>query len=256
MSVVGASPASLSPKPTITIFDPSGSNNQDLEGTADRLIQGATWKKHRTVLILPAASMVSSKAALSWWNMMTLPNQPLVKYLAEGMEVGDAYSQAVENVLTHPEFKDWEYVLTLESDNLPPADGFLKLVKRMDAHPELSCISGCYFTKGEGGVAQVWGEIADPNINFRPQPPRSGELVECYGTGMGFALWRIEMFKDERIQRPLFRTKASAEDGVGTQDLSFWMEARKWGYRCAVDCDVKVGHIDVEGKFGPKGFVW
>ena len=44
--------------------------------------------------------------------------------------------------------------------------------------------------------------------------------------------------------------------GVGTQDLYFWGDARKYGYRCAIACDVKVGHYDHEGKFGPKGMVW
>jgi hypothetical protein len=35
------------------------------------------------------------------------------------------------------------------------------------------------------------------------------------------------------------------QEGIGTQDLSFWGEARKLGYRCAIACDVLVGHYDV-----------
>ncbi|MEL4403161.1 hypothetical protein AAEJ42_23345, partial [Shewanella algae] len=79
---------------------------------------------------------------------------------------------------------------------------------------------------------------------YRPQPPVPGQLVECYGTGMGFNLWRMSMFKDKRIKKPWFKTKASKEEGVGTQDLAFWGEARKYGYRCAIDCDVLVGHYE------------
>jgi len=60
---------------------------------------------------------------------------------------------------------------------------------------------------------------------------------------MGFNLWRMAMFKDPRLQRPLFRTIAGKE-GIGTQDLSFWSGARKHGYRCAIDCAVTVGHFD------------
>jgi hypothetical protein len=66
---------------------------------------------------------------------------------------------------------------------------------------------------------------------------------------MGFNLWRMSMFKDEKLPRPLFRTKSSAEEGVGTQDLAFWGEARKHGYRCAVDCRVLVGHFDSGADF-------
>jgi hypothetical protein len=59
----------------------------------------------------------------------------------------------------------------------------------------------------------------------------------------------MDLFKDERIKRPLFRTVAGRE-GIGTQDLSFWGEARKHGHRCAIDCGVLVGHVDGDG------FVW
>jgi hypothetical protein len=65
------------------------------------------------------------------------------------------------------------------------------------------------------------------------------------------------MFKDERLRKPWFKTYNGTEGfGIGTQDLAFWGDARKYGYRCAVDCSVKVGHYDHEGKFGEAQFVW
>jgi hypothetical protein len=121
----------------------------------------------------------------------------------------------------------------------------------MENHPEFDCIGGLYFTKGEGGVAQIWGDPKDVVINFRPQPPDpNGGLVECCGTGMGFNLFRMSLFKDERIPRPWFKTLNGKDGlGVGTQDLSFWKEARKYGHRCAIDCGVRVGHYDVTNDF-------
>jgi hypothetical protein len=175
---------------------------------------------------------------------------------AEGFEVGEAFSTAIQEILGNPELSQWEFLLTIEHDNLAPADGIVALIRQMEKHPELSCIGGLYWTKGEGGVPQIWGDPKDPILNFRAQPPDpNGGLVECCGTGMGFNLWRLKMFKDERLRKPWFRTVAD-NTGVGTQDLYFWSDARKYGYRCAIDCSVKVGHLDFEGKFGPKGMVW
>lgn len=221
-----------------------GRHNADLNATAARLIEGGSWKRQRIVMILPADKMMPSKVALALWSLIFPPNNAVVRILAQGMEVGEAYSSAIESVLASPELRDFEFVLTVEHDNVPPPDGVLKLLERMEAHPEFACVGGLYFTKGEGGVAQIWGDPADPVLNFRPQVPRPGELVECCGTGMGFNLWRTAMFKDERLPRPLFRTLASAEEGAMTQDLYFWREARKYGYRCAIDCGVPVGHHD------------
>jgi len=74
---------------------------------------------------------------------------------------------------------------------------------------------------------------------------------------MGFNVWRIKMFRDERLKKPWFRTLNGKDGtGVGTQDLVFWQDARKYGYRCAVDCSVKVGHYDMKGDFGPEDTMW
>lgn len=235
----------------LVIQDFAGVHNADLHTTSARLIQGASWKKQRVVVVIPTGAMIPAKAALALWNLGFPPNNGVVRILAEGMEVGEAYTSAIEGILSHQELGQWEYLLTVEHDNLPPGDGVVKLIERLEAHPELSCVGGLYFTKGEGGVAQIWGDPKDPVVNFRPQPPDpNGGLVETCGTGMGFNLFRLAMFKDTKLRRPWFKTLQGSE-GFATQDLYFWQNARQFGYRCAIDCSVRVGHLDVA-----TGIVW
>lgn len=243
-------------KPQLTIQDFRGANSKDPALRA-RLIKGASWKRQRIVVIVPAGDSIPAKVYLSHVNLAFPPNNGVVRILAQGMEVGEAYTSAIEQVLAHPDLKDWEYLLTLEHDNAPPADGVVKLIEQMEAHPEFACIGGLYFTKGYGGVAQIWGDPSDPVLNFRPQVPRETGLQECCGTGMGFNLWRLSMFRDGKLRRPWFKTlNGSDGTGIGTQDLYFWADARKHGYRCAIDCEVRVGHYDMEGKFGEQGMMW
>lgn len=230
----------------LIVQDVGGMHNSQPDKTRARLLQGGTWKQQRVIVIIPAANTIASKVALSHWNLIFPPNQGVFRFLALGMEVGEAYSSAIENILAEPNLSQWEYILTLEHDNMPPCDGLLKLVESMEKHPEYSCIGGLYFTKGEGGCAQIWGDPRDSLPNFRPQVPIENTVQECCGTGMGFNLFRIKMFKDERLRKPWFKTLASSE-GVGTQDLYFWGDARKHGHRCAVDTRVKVGHYDLQG---------
>jgi hypothetical protein len=64
------------------------------------------------------------------------------------------------------------------------------------------------------------------------------------------------MFRDARFEGKWFKTTASQAEGCFTQDLYFWNNARKFGYRCAVHCGVKSGHYDLEGKFGEEDFTW
>jgi len=247
----------MSAKPQLIMQDLGGAHNRDLAASSARIVRGGSWKHQRIVVILPAADMVSAKCMLSWWNLAFPPNNGVVKILALGQEVGDAYSNAIEQILAHPDLSKWEFILSVESDNIPPSDGVIRLVERMEQHPEFACIGGLYWTKGPAGVPQIWGDIKDVP-NSRPQPPDpDGGLVECWGLGMGFNLYRLAMFKDERLKRPWFRT-LNGKDGQGlaTQDLVFWKDAHQHGYRCAVDCSVKVGHHDLTGAFGLVDFTW
>jgi len=239
----------------VATADFRGKHNSDLTKSIARVRQGASWKKQRVIVILPSSDLIAAKVALSHWSLIFPPNQSVYRHLALGQEVGEAYSHGIAEVLANADLSQWEYILTIESDNMPPADGLLNLIKDMEEHPEFACIGGLYWCKGEGGCAHIWGDPKDPVINYRPQVPIPGTVQECCGTSMGFNLWRLSIFKDERIPRPWFRTIAGKE-GVGTQDLQFWNHARKYGYRCAVDTRVLVGHFDFEGKFGLPDTVW
>jgi GT2 family glycosyltransferase len=234
-------------KPEIVVQDFCGWHNGEFEQGRSRVIEGGSWKRQRIVMVIPAGASIPSKVALALWNLSLPPNNPVMRVLAIGLEVGEAYSNAVEGILAEPSLADWEYMLTVEHDNLPRPNSLLKLLARMEAHPEIHAISGLYFQKGEGGWPQIWGDPKDPIRNFRPQPPVNGELVECCAIGMGFTLWRLSMFRDARLRRPWFQTQ---REPMMSQDLFFWDDAREHGYRCAVSCDVKIGHMD------ENGFIW
>lgn len=239
----------MATKPQLVGLD-SGVHNSDLLKSGQRIMKGGSWKKQRVVMLIPASESIPTKVYLSHCSLIFPPNQASFKMAAIGMEVGEAFSNAITEIINHPELSQWEYLLTIEHDNIPPQDGLIKLINRMEQHPEYAVISGLYWTKMEGGVPQIWGDPKD-SLNFRPQPPDpNGGLVPCNGTGMGFALWRLQMFKDTRLRKPWFKTVADST-GVGTQDLYFFGDAIKYGYKAAVDCDVKVGHMDLQ-----TGIVW
>lgn len=229
-------------------YDP-GKHNQDLEKTDKRLKKEGSYKDLSCIVLIPALGQVPTKAVASWWNLYFPPNNKVMKMFALGMEVGEAYSKTIEQILLHPDLKDYKYIVTIEHDNIPPPDGVVKLLKHIENNPQFSCIQGLYYTKGEGGQPQIWGDPHDPILNFRPQRPSldpSNPLVECCGTGMGFNVFRLNMFKDDRLRKPWFKTTdGTTGEGLMTQDLYFWQDARKFGYRCAVACDVLVGHYDV-----------
>jgi hypothetical protein len=220
-----------------------GRNNANIEAARDRLIRGQTYKDLSTICVVATRGMIPSKVVQSWMNLASPMNQKFMRIFMEQMEVGDAYNAAIEMILANAELSTWKYVLTLEEDNCPSPDGLLKLYETIQ---KFDVVGGLYWVKGDNGQPMIYG---DPNTmpkNFIPQLPRVDTVQECNGLGMGFTLFKLDMFR--RVPKPWFKTLQEYAPNQGmraaTQDLYFFQEAAKYGCRFACDTRVRVGHWD------------
>lgn len=232
-------------KPQIIVENLQGFHNADPE-TQDRIFRGKTYRDLSTVCIVPTRGMIPAKVTQCWMGMMTPMNQKFTRLFMIGMEVGEAYTNAIEFILGNPELSKWKYLLTLEEDNMPPPDGLLKLYEHID---DYAAIGGLYWTKGEGGQPMIYGNPTDPEFNFRPQMPEE-DIQPCNGLGMGFTLFTMDLFRDSRVEKPWFRTLQEFDPASGargyTQDLYFFEKIRKLGYKVACDTRVRVGHYSFD----------
>jgi hypothetical protein len=231
-----------------------GFHNSNLDAARSRLSKSRSYQDLSTIWITPVPSdppMVSARIVFqSWMNLMTPMNQPVFRLPVFGLEVGAAYNFAIEQILANPQLARFKYLLTIEHDNMPPADGLIKLYESMSAYDG---VSGLYWTKGEAGQPMIYGDVNVHPRNYVPQMPLPDTVQPCNGIGMGFALFKMDMFK--KMPRPWFRTLQEYDQSVGakaaTQDLYFCSEAAKYGYKFAVDTRVKVGHMDIK-----EGTIW
>lgn len=236
------------PEPQIIVGHDAGFHNANLEGTNRRLEKSKSYKDLSTVMVMPTRGLVQIKAVESWMGLMHPMNNKFTRIFVQGMEVGEAYNAAVELILSHPELSTWKYMLTVEEDNLPPPDGLLRLYESIE---DYAVVGGLYWTKGEGGQPMIYGR-PEGILNFIPQMPVPDTVQECNGLGMGFNLWNLDIFRDQKIPKPWFKTVQEWNPTEGgkmyTQDLFFYENARKAGYRVACDTGCKVGHIDEHGQ--------
>ena len=162
-----------------------------------------------------------------------------------GMEVGHAFNSAIEMILAHPQLSDFKYILTVEDDNIPPPDGLLKLYESIG---DYDVVGGLYWTKGEGGQPMIYGNPQQSPLNFVPQAVIDNAVQHCNGLGMGFNLFKMDVFR--KLEKPWFETKQTWDPNTGakcyTQDLWAYERMAKLGMKVACDNRVKVGHLDVE----------
>jgi hypothetical protein len=148
-------------------------------------------------------------------------------------------------ILDNPQLSQFKYLLTVEDDNIPPPDGLLKLYESIG---DYDVVGGLYWTKGEGGQPMIYGNPNQSPLNFVPQHVQENVLQHCNGLGMGFNLWKMDVFR--RLEKPWFETKQSWDPNTGvkcyTQDLWAYERMARLGMKVACDNRVKVGHLDVE----------
>lgn len=213
--------------------------------THTEIVRGNSYKVRSTVCFVPSLGSIPVRVVQSWNGLMKGMNQKFTQIFLVNQEVGQAYEQMVDILRSNPELQTWQYVLTLEEDNCPPPDGLLKLYDDIESG-NWDAVGALYWTKGFGGKPMCYGRPDVTPRDFVPWLPPPGSVVQCHGLGMGFTLFKMKMFLDPRFERPLFKTEQSHIPGVGTkmytQDLRFFENAGKLGYRVACSSNVLVGH--------------
>jgi hypothetical protein len=218
------------------------------------LIPGSTYQDSSTVLIVPTRGMIHHKAVSALQSIIAPMNQKRALLFCAGDEVGQAYDNMIGQILGNADLSKWKYVMTVEDDNLPPADAHIRLLESIE-WGKYDAVSGIYFTKGDVNMPMAYGDPEEyaktGALHFQPRDVRkaleNGNIMEVNGIAMGCALWRMECFK--KLERPWYTTLADVVPSQGaqvmTQDLAFCRKMRLAGMRMAVDFRVKVGHLDV-----------
>jgi len=222
-----------------------GSNNGALDESIERIDKSKMYEDCSTIIICPTRGSFPTRVVQSWMKLQKPLNQIVHgPIFAEAMKVDAAYNALIEYILGHEELSKVKYILTIEEDNLPPIDGLLRLYDNMD---KFDVIGGLYWGKGKEGFPMIFGdpENGDP-LDVKPQTPKEGEVQEANALGMGFNLFKLDIFR--KLEKPWFKTlEGLDENGVPqkiSQDIYFYRKAAKEGYKFACDNKILVGHYD------------
>ena len=219
------------------------------------VLPGSTYRDNSTIIIVPSREkLFHYKVVQAWAGLIRPMNQKSALLYCIGDEVGVAYNRMIESILKDPELSKWRFVMTLESDNLPPPDALVRLLETLNDGP-YDAVSGIYWTKGDRQMPMAYGDPAkfarDGVLEFFPRDIReafrAGHVMEVNGIAMGCSLYKMDLFRE--IQQPWFVTVSDVVPDKGpvgfTQDLWFCKNARERGKRFAVDMRVAVGHLDL-----------
>lgn len=231
-------------EPRILVGETVGKHNEDIDAAIERVDKSRMYQDLSTIIICPTRGMFPTRVVQSWMKLLRPMNQMVAgPIFAESMKVDDAYNALIKYILNHPHLSKYKYILTIEEDNLPPSDGLLKLYESMEKY---DVVGGLYWSKQDEAFPMIFGDPSDPTGFNIPQKPIPGELQPACALGMGFNLFKLDMFKN--IPEPWFKTVQEVDPIYGTtvftQDFYFYRKAGELGYKFACDNRVLVGHYD------------
>lgn len=229
-------------EPRLLVEDTQGVHNKNLEETIKRVEKSKMHKDLSTIIICPTRGTFPTRVVQSWMKLMRPMNQPVAgPIFAESIEVGKAYNELIKYILGNEYLSKFKYILTIEEDNLPPPDGLIKLYESMD---DYDVVGGLYWSKSEDGFPMMFGDINIPG-DFKPVKPKMNSVQQVNGLGMGFNLFKLDMFRE--IEGPWFKTEQIADitkEASYTQDIYFYKKAAEKGFTFACDTNILVGHLD------------
>jgi len=230
-------------EPRILTTETVGRNNAELEESIVRVDRSKMYEDLSTIIICPTRGTFPTRVVQSWMKLQKPINQNIAgPIFAESMKVDAAYESLIEYILGNDYLKKFKYILTIEEDNMPPSDGLLNLYKSMDKY---DVVSGLYWGKGENGFPMIFGDVNKPG-DYNPQKPELNTLMEANALGMGFNLFKLNMFNE--VPKPWFKTEQGKDefgnDRLATQDIFFYRKAQTKGFKFACDTSILVGHYD------------
>lgn len=206
------------------------------------------------------------------WSMVSMI-QPMSAFYPVRFSVADAQNIIVRECID----KDFEWLLLMEDDTIPPANLFIKLNHYMKEEPT-PVVSGLYYTKSEPSEPLIYrGRGTGAYTDFK-----MGEKVWADGVPTGCLLIHSailrEMWKDSpdyvvngQTTRRVFETPVrqwiNPETGdvntiTGTSDLDWctrvmeggyfkkagWDKYQKMEYPFLVDTSIRASHITEDGQ--------
>jgi hypothetical protein len=232
-------------EPRIIAESTVGMHNDDLDQAIQQVEKSKMYEDLSTIIICPTRGMFPTRVVQSWMRMLKPMNQVVAgPIFAESMKVDDAYNALISYILKNPYLSKFKYVLTIEEDNLPPADGLLKLYESMDKY---DVVGGLYWSKTEdNSFPMLFGDPSSDTFDSKPLVPKPGEVQPAQALGMGFNLFKLDMFR--QLEEPWFKTVQESDPLYGvsnlTQDFYFYRKAYEKGFKFACDNRVLVGHLD------------
>ena len=99
----------MKPQIVIESYNPQGIHNTNFLESVSRLEKGKGYKDLSTICIVPTRGVIPAKVVQAWMGLFSAMNQKFTRIFVIGMEVGDAYENAVESILNNPELSKWKY---------------------------------------------------------------------------------------------------------------------------------------------------
>ena len=186
----------------------------------------------KIMLGVPSAGFIRNSLFLDFYGQLEKPAGTLITSThgaspANGRNM--MIQAAIEQKCTH--------ILFMDDDMAPQKDSLMKLL----AH-DLDIVGGLYLMRNYPHFPLAFDEAWEDGQNRHLLlSPETHGLIEVTNTGLGFCLFKIDVFK--KMEGPFWIRLGEIQPDGWCDDIGFFNRARKAGFKIFVDTNVTIGHL-------------
>lgn len=195
-------------------------------------------QERHMVCLVPTRGTIDPRVVESWFKLSGPVNQTFARLFIDGHLLAESYNAVILAILHHPFFGRQKYILTLEENFIPPADGLLKLVESMilaeKKGEDLWAISGLR----KSGKMPALGKPELKDWNLEPITLNRCGYTKCLVIPQGFTLYRTDLFR--KFLFPWFGPRTTE----APLDIQFFKKCFDAGLSVGIRSDVQVDHAE------------
>jgi hypothetical protein len=166
-------------------------------------------------------------------------------FRVHGLNVDEARNVIVREALKN----DYNYLLFIDDDIIPPIDGLCRLIEHLEKDKDLGAVTGDYLLKGEPFHSVHLQLNKDGLVCELNRTNNDDKLVYSnWLIGLGFCLIDLNVFR--QMREPWFKCHFKDKSGNKNvnEDAHFSEMIFENGYKILIDKDIKCAHVDYSNK--------
>jgi len=213
--------------------------SKEIANLDDPVVKSFFIRKTLKILVCSPHRLPTDKIIMNMWALQTPAAFDCQLWEPHGMSVAEARTSSIKKAIA----EGYQFIQWIDDDMILPRNALVQLISHV-----ADIVGGFYYRKYEPIESCGMHEYVINN-EMVPRPIKDFKIGEVIHHTLvlpsGCTLLNLDIFKNEKMEEPWYRTVTITGAPAITEDTYFCQKARLAGYDVLTDTGVQCIHVDL-----------